>query len=447
MGRSRNKGPLVGNYVEFVLTNRIAVAAGQTLVLVDRVPLPQGFRACHVSLHSEGTAAVTSAVVTNNAGTALHAIQVVSAAVPKAMGPADLTAAQRTFPKGDSLDLKITTDGGGAADAGEVHVIVTGYFTEHITKASRFVESGQSAVGGPVTGRIALLTLRNTQAVANAAIAAHGALKVPFGCKVMAISYGVVGQTEGTGTITALVRNATGAVNLHSAIDIDALTNDVGIIDATTGTALANRSLTRGDTLELHVGAGAADVVPIQSLTASVWVWVQGHCDFTTLTDLDPALMGSSPGAPQGGNMTGPAEGGSIVIPFINKRAAQAGIRVEDAVFLPVPVRLTAVTSSKAAANSTARQINRSGSQAATSMTTQNVIGHPEGTAQPAPGSWAGVAVSPNVPAGEDNANRNFAALDVMQFALQVAGDAVLADTAHVIGCIRGQFYTDPAND
>lgn len=440
MARTTLKGPVAGNLITKRLVARTAVASGQTNARVDQIPIDRDFVVCTVSLDALGTTAAASALITDNAGNAIVPATVVSSATPKQVLASGMNAGRRKLLRGNSLELRITTDGSGAIVAGGVVALVTGYYVEHATNNARFAESGQGKRSGPWSGAYDLITLSNLRQNANQAERVECSAKLPYGCRVEAICYSVVGHTETTGTITARVKNGTTGNFFHNAIDIDTLTNDVGRVDAISASSLiaANRTASRGDTIELHVASGASDVVPIQALTASVWVWVQGNVDLTSAVDQDL----DHPGA-----MVGPVAGGYVVLPFINKRLANATKRVEDAHFLPVALRYVAAVFSRQSAQSTTRQIDRNGTQVSGAFGTTAFVLHNEGTALPAPGSFTGNVPATGVTAGEDTALRNWDAIQTVQFALATAGSAAYNDTASVLCAVRSHFYTDFAND
>jgi hypothetical protein len=328
---------------------------------------------------------------------------------------------------------------------------VYGHFRAPITKG-KFATSGQSVRGtdAPQSGFFACLPLQNLRQNAAQAERAEDSIIVPFPCRAMAICWNVVGQTEGTGTITARVKNATSGNFLSGVVDIDALSNDVGRTDALTGIALVNRDISRGDVLELHVASGAGDVVPIGALSGNVWVWVQGHIDFTGVGTADQADQGVTLAAStigRSGGVSGPAEGGSVFLPFYNKRASNATIRTEDMHFLPVPLYIVAISTSRQSSNAVTRQLFVSGTVVNPASATQNYIAHNEGNNFPAPGSWTGGVITTNSNLGDDLAVRNAAVISTLQFAETGAGDAAFNTSMHVLCAVRGQFYTDPAND
>lgn len=439
MSRTRQKGPVAGNLVTWRLIARVGVASGQTNVTVDRIPMPQGFRVCRIGLDARGTTASASARIADQAGNALCASTVVSSGTPKEVLAAAIS--NKDIAKGSALLLQITTDGSGVIAAGQVVAHVTGYFTEHITNA-RFQESGQGKVGGPATGRYDCIELTNLAQVANAVEGPVAAVKMPYACRVMAICYNVIGHTEASASISARIRNATSGNYLHSVFDVDTASGDVGRIDATTGITLTNRDVARGDVLELHVAAGVGDVVPICALGARLFVWVKGQPDFTGVSD--EHLQGQSGQTP-----AGPVEGGYMIIPFINRRSSNATFRVEDMLFLPMPFKITAVSTHRNSSNSVTRNFRKNGVDIHTGFASQGFILHKEGNQFPAPGNWAGnilglVGTNSNL---DEPAGNFLAAQDLLQFGETGAGDSALNTTAHVIGACRGHFYDDPAND
>jgi hypothetical protein len=254
----------------------------------------------------------------------------------------------------------------------------------------------------------------------------------------MAISYHVVGQTEGTGTITANVSK--GGLSLHTAIDVDqmgadAVTGDVARMDALTAVPLtpdSRRNFSRGDVMGLYVSSGVADSVPLGALTAHVLVWVKGHVDYTSAY---------ANGVDHPSAVTGPALGGLVAIPFINKRLAQAALRTEDRVLLPSDLRVVAVVQARQVTQTTSRLIGSSDGDVTGGAATQNYILHNQGSNFPAPGSWVGNTVTYGLTAGEDNARRYQQYNNSLLFRLTGAGSPVLNDTAHVLCATRSHVY------
>lgn len=441
MARTAYKGPIAGGYVTHRLVCRTTIVGNASNTRVDYVTMDQDFVVCHISFDALDVTAVTNALITpNNSTGSICGQTVVSAGTPKAVIPAAMTAGKRLVRKGDALELRVYTDAGGGIPAGGLVANVTGYFVSHNTNNARFAESGQGKMAGPCTGFYTLLPLSNLRASNNQAERVEGSLIVPFACRVMAITYGIIGHTKTTGAIAARVKNGTSGNFLHTALDIDAMSGDVARIDALSSPALiaANRNLSRGDALELHLTTGLADTVPIQALSAYVWVWVTGHVDFSNAVDAD---------LDHPGGITGPAIGGYVVVPFLQKRASQSGLRAEDEVFLPVALRLVAAKFSRHSAASANASIANSGVGITNPFPTTVFVVHNEGNNLPAPSNVTGNVLIAGVPAGEDHASRNFSALSRMQLGLQSAIMAALNQSAWATCTVKSHFYDDSAND
>lgn len=446
MARTKNQGPCVGNYVTLRLIARAALGAGQSSTILDRIPMPLGFRVCQVEFSALGITANATGAVTDSGGVSGTGTIDVDAAATNVVSALTLaTNGFRDVPQGNALELRGTTDGTGAIPAGGLVAFVTGYFTDHIAHSGRFIESGQCAYSGPRSGHYDWITLSNLRQSANQAARSECDMIVPYDCRVMALVFHVVGQTEGTGTIVCTIRKNDVSF-IGSGIDIDAMgsdtTNgDAARLDAQTSTPLgAGREFSRGDKLSMYIATGASDVLPVGALSCHVLVWVKGHVNFA-------GVVGSS----QYGNLdnpsavTGPALGGMIVVPFMNKRAAQAAIRTEDSLFLPCDLRLVAASFSKQTSTSTARLLALGSQTITINAATQNYILHNEGTNL---GSFTGNVVAVGVPAGEDAALRNLAYAQTFTFRHTNVGDAAFASTAHAFCAVRshvGGQDSDPA--
>lgn len=475
MARSRFTGPVAGNYIVYRLVCRASVASGQSAVLRDLIPMTRDFRVVHVAFDAGGTTAAASAAVTSSGGTTnISGTVVVSSGTPKQVSGSTLATnlPGRTLLKGEALELRITTDGSGVAPAGSIVAFVTGYALRHTQPGGRWAESGQCRLGGPVAGFLADICLFNTTVVANAAEAAVCNWIAPWDGELMAISYDLRGATQTTGSITVRIKNTTSGNFMQSAVhDWDA--SNSAVIDAAgSSPALANRAFSRGDTISLMMAAGASDSVAIGQGSAHLFVWVKGHYDNTGVADTgdesltNPIGSNSSFGGNIGGlrsgvsgqaSLSGPVEGGMMIVPFLNKRAAQAAKRVEDALIMPVRIRVVDAAFGRSVTQTTTREMDKNGTQMTPASATQNIVSHNEGVTLPAPASVAGQVVAQGILAGEDTLNRNLdgglrdapsvPSPDILGLAMTGAGSAALNDTAHVTVCTRDQIYLLPSND
>lgn len=446
MARSTRKGPVFGNYVTLLLTPRVATGTGQTNVIVDRIPLPADFRPVHVSFGSVtspglGLTANASANVTNDAlVTGTGTVDLDIAATVRVSASTLVTNSFTQVNQGDALVLRVTTDGTGLVPAGAITAHVTGFFTRPITIA-RYQESGQSTFAGPAAGFYDCLTLRNTiPETGPIGQTVVGNIQLPYNCRVMAVTYNSVGITRsGTPVILALIRNNTAGVDIHTTLDIAAMSNDLARIDAITTPALTagNRNCSRGDVLQLRLQTAVGDIVPMAALTANVWVWVTGHADFAGIANQSVYHPTS---------VAGPSTGGTVVLPFINKRAANPTKRVEDSCYFPMAARLVAISTSKQVVQvNTSRQLDVGSVQMVTAYFTSSYILHNEGTTL---GAYTGNVVGVGAFTRDDDSPLRQQLTQVTyQYALTGSGDLIYATTYHVLMCSRGHFYVDPAND
>lgn len=284
----RPRSTLIGNYVTLYMTNK-AVVTDETLT-VDRIPFSLPFRIVRASFAQFGGSGdtqlrlITHDTPKNSAtATALVTSAILTDKVAVTVSPGNLVQPAsgidpRNIPPYGHVQLAVVNDG-GALPAGGGGAWITGYFTRHISDRGNLMEQGQMNVGGPAVGYYDNIHLANLDPLAGVdADAVRCEMIVPYNCRVMAIQYNGIGFTE-VGDITFRTRKNT-TTNLHADLNMGADPHSV-LVDANSGTAFASsaaRDLSRGNTLELWAASdNAGDVVPIQSLTADVLVWVKGH--------------------------------------------------------------------------------------------------------------------------------------------------------------------------
>jgi len=277
---------MVGNYVTIALVSQIDTPLSTTQT-VCRFPFRQPFRASSVSIDSWGAninawdlrhADATSLIVTSGFASV--------GSTPRRINTTTLQQTRRNFAMGDSLDLIIQTTAGGTNPAGQFMAWVTGYFTDHVTIASPFAESGQSKKSGPVAGYYDLLYFQGTDIVQAGGTNGTGRLTLPYNCRAEAICYDLRGHTETTGTILGSVDYfdplQAAFVDFTQLLDIDV--NEQILVDRDSAPpmdGIAPNSpigLLQDGQVRISIGqTGAADIVPIAAFSAYLLVWVTGH--------------------------------------------------------------------------------------------------------------------------------------------------------------------------
>lgn len=282
MARTKKTGPVFNNYVTFRLLCRQAVGNNQTALVVDALPMPAKFRVVAISAFALGITNTASfgvydkSTVPLTVGSGVHpSTQTLVAGTATSLGPAALRQSTRTIDKGNMLQLACTTDGTGSVPAGGLVAYVTGHFMEPISR-NKYGESGQTSGERPVAGYYDLFSLTNVRANANQAARSECDMIVPYPCRVQAVYFECLGATFTTGS--SLVNIRRNGLTITGSLDIDA-TPEFRLDNTTNPTfgSSSQRDFVAGDTMGLWVATGAADTIPIGTLTAHVLVWCKGH--------------------------------------------------------------------------------------------------------------------------------------------------------------------------
>lgn len=292
--RSRSQPQaVVGNYVTLRLIARVAVAA--TTTVVDRIPLPMGFRVsqvCFYGLGGTGTNTFRIRTVNPTYGPTVglvHAGTAITQGTPSTVTADQMTAGNREIIRKGYLEFEIT-NAGGSQPKGSAIAWVTGFFTGHITNQVPYVIGGQTAYAGPIAGYYDILSVINCKAFTTTDDELVQ-MVVPYDCRVQHINYGIVGLTVGGGPNMAVRMTKAGqTLGFHTIADIDThigvltgglacCNEDVASGDGTFGQTLteANRDLVKGDTIEMEGHIAAGDSIPIAAASAHLLVWVKGH--------------------------------------------------------------------------------------------------------------------------------------------------------------------------
>ena len=287
MSRShQNRSTVFNNYIMIPFIAREVTGNSETDNALADIWMPAGFRASHIQFFSLGhTNNVTAQLSNVTAGVGIASSAAVPTGSPVQIATPQLNQVGRDIPKGNQIQFRVTTDGTGDTVAGGICARLTGYFTEPISNKARFMESGQSAGKKPRSGFYCILPFRNQRA-GIAAQRVEDRIIAPFDCKAMAIQYSVLGQTAGT-SILADIYNTTRTLALQDA-DADIRVSPEQCVDVDSTIALDtddDRTINRGDLLDLRLTLGAGSVVPIGTLTANLLVWVQGHVNVDPNTE------------------------------------------------------------------------------------------------------------------------------------------------------------------
>jgi hypothetical protein len=293
--RFARSGAFVGNYVTIRLTCRAAVAANQsTPLLVDRFPMPMGFRVSQVCFDALGTTAtanlrVSQTAIDGSTRTDITAATAVSAGTPKIITPGNLVNTSpgqigrfntpRDISVGETLDLFADTDGTGAIPAGGANAWVTGRFVEHCNLSAPLAVRGQMRSESPVAGFYDAWPLITERVNANQAARFECNIIAPYDARLMGIYFDGRNLTTTTGAIAVNVLHVSGSAGLLSAdLDGDAnLANNSFWADTASSPSILNRDITKGETIALRLATGASDSVPIGGIEATLLVWCKGH--------------------------------------------------------------------------------------------------------------------------------------------------------------------------
>lgn len=302
MPRTRYTGPMAGNYVTTRLMQRQTLGAAATSRdFMFGLPPFRISQICAIGYNHTGTLnfRIDAQGGTNNSGLLSNAVQV--SGTPYVVTPGGFNTnapysgrdrdlgyvlLQPTFIANPTNWQAVwTTSGASSCPLGGYCVFLTGYMLDHVSRNAPFAVSGQSRTQGPLVGFYDNFPLINLKAVTASAAVEVCQIVAPYAGRVEAISIDARGMTTTTGTITIdVLKN--GVSILSAALDLDA--NPSFIIDADstpnlvadsggTPPTVRPRTFAKGDTLRIDIGAGAADVVPINSVTANMLVWCQGH--------------------------------------------------------------------------------------------------------------------------------------------------------------------------
>lgn len=288
MARSKQTGPLVGNYVTFRLTNNKAVANNDTRVLQQRFFLPMGFRVSELAFDALGQTATVTAFVDNGSTSANIGSAVVSSGTPKTVLTDALTQANRNIPKDGSIDLTVTADGTGAAAIGTIAVFVTGYFTSHIVDyKSSFAEAGQATMTGPAAGYYNNFPMINLRSQNNQSMRTECSLICPHDCRIMAVGFDAPGTYNifTTGAVHYRITTPAGVVVNNgpsgSVGEVHGRVTSFGgfVLDST------KCDLLKGDLIQFGLQTGLNDTLNVGGVFANILVWVKGHVSATLELD------------------------------------------------------------------------------------------------------------------------------------------------------------------
>lgn len=277
MSRShKSRSVIIGNYVNFMMVAKGALIANDTDIIVDRLTLKQPFRISQVCFYQQGATGTPDAKIINQ-GTLAASVANLAADTPTIITPGNMaTQPIRDVVRGGQLRFDMSTGAAETTVIGGTLAWIHGYFTEHIALAARFAEAGQGSLGGPAAGYYDILPFYNTLVNNADGIRNECRITAPYACRLMSLSYNVLGHVETTGAIVANFQN--NGTDVHTDLDVDL--NENFIVDAASSpafTSSALRDVVKGNPLALRLGTGASDTVDPGELTCHALVWVKGH--------------------------------------------------------------------------------------------------------------------------------------------------------------------------